>query len=414
MLVGLAVLAAGCTEDPITGVDAEGAPGYSTPTLEVFLDATELPAWRDTTYWGFATPSSAAFALLANQQVLRARPLGRFSTIPDSLFVDTARVAIDSFTTAAVRITVDTLASEFPPGTMEIAVWSLSRSFDARKATWELAGEGDPWTMPGGDLGTLLGVDSVSFAIDSLSGRPDTVLVELVGSADSLLTAWRDGAGESGIAIVASGSPGRIRTRNIALVASAVPEGADTVLTVVRGVAPGTFIFDPPTPPPTTRLRLSGMPSARYYMDFRLPDSLGVIPLRGATINRATLEFRPTAGPPPPFRLETDMFAQAVRLLADPFEFGEKTPIGSALGAQELLRPDSLAAGNTMQYDITALIRLWSEAPVDSVPDLYVGIIPVPENQQFGYWEFFSEEDAAGLRPVVHLLFTPNPSFLFP
>jgi hypothetical protein len=198
------------------------------------------------------------------------------------------------------------------------------------------------------------------------------------------------------------------------LVAEAVTEGAGTVVSVVRGAAPGTFIFDPPTPAPTTRLRLAGLPSARYYVDFQLPDSLGFIQLRGATINRATLEFRPTAAPPEPFPLGADVAAQAVRLLADPFVYAEKTPIGTTLGALQFLRPDSLASGKTMQYDITSLVRLWSLAPVDSVPPFRVGIVPVPEGRQFGFWEFYSREDGPGLRPIVRLLFTPNPSFLLP
>jgi hypothetical protein len=186
------------------------------------------------------------------------------------------------------------------------------------------------------------------------------------------------------------------------------------VVTVVRGAIPSTFIFDPLTPEPTTRLRLAGLPAARYYLEFELPDSLGFIPLHGATINRAALEFRPTAAPADPFALDANIAAQAVRLLADPFEFGEKTPIGAALGDVEFLRPDSLASGSVMQYDITSLIRVWTQAPADSRPFLRVGIIPLPENRQFGFWEFFSDEDAPGLRPVVRLLFTPNPSFLLP
>ena len=52
-------------------------------------------------------------------------------------------------------------------------------------------------------------------------------------------------------------------------------------------------------------------------------------------------------------------------------------------------------------------------SPSPQLP-LRVGIVPVPENRQFGYWEFYSREDGAGLRPLVRLLFTPNPSFLLP
>lgn len=414
-LLASAVVALGaCTEDPFLAVDSESAPGVATPTLEISLEVGELPSWRDTTYWGFVVPNSASFSLLSDQEELRARPLGRFSTIPDSVFVDTLRLAIDRFTAARIRLSVDSALSELPTDSVELAAWTLSRSFDADEATWELAREGEPWTTPGGDLETFLGADTFSFEVDSLGSIIDTAVVRFEGNVDSLLTAWRESDGEPGFAVVLSGPGGVLRTSVMSLVAEAVPEGLDTTVTIVRGALPGTFIFDPPTPQPTTRLRLAGLPAARYYMDFRLPDSLGFIPLRGSTINRATLEFRPTAAPSEPFDLRANIFAQAVRLLADPFVFGEKTPIGSPLGSQELLRPDSLASGNTMRYDITSLVRLWSLANVDSIPPLRVGIVPIPENRQFGFWEFFSEEDGPGLRPVVHLLFTPNPTFLLP
>jgi len=408
------VASVACTEDPILAVDSETAPGVSTPTIEIVLDAGELPSWRDTTYWGFVLPSSAAFRLSSDREDLQARPLGRFSTIPDSVFVDTARVAIDSFTSAAIRVSLDTLLSLIPDGGVELAAWSLSRSFEANEATWLVAREGEPWSTPGGDLETILGADSLSFDVDSLAELPDTVLVRLDGNVDSLLTAWRESEGEPGFALVLTGPEGEIRVNAISLVAEAVPEGIDTVVTVIRTATPSTFIFDPLTPEPTTRLRLAGLPAARYYLDFELPDSIGFIPLRGATINRAALEFRPTAAPADPFALDANIAAQAVRLLADPFVFGEKTPIGAALGELEFLTPELLASGGVMQYDITSLIRLWTQAPANSIPFLRVGILPLPENRQFGFWEFFSAEDSPGLRPVVRLLFTPNPSFLLP
>ena len=414
VLVSVGAVLTGCTEDPILADNSETAPGVSIPTIEIVLEAAELPSWRDTTYWGFVLPSSASFNLSADREDLQARPLARFSTIPDSAFVDTLRVAIDSFTAAAIRLSVDTVLSEIPDEGVEISAWSLSRSFDADEATWQRAREGEPWSTPGGDLEALLGVDSLRFEVDTLGVIADSILIQLEGNVDSLLTAWREAGGETGFAIVLSGPGGEVRVDAISLLAEAVPEGIDTVLSVVRRANPSTFIFDPLTPEPTTRLRLVGLPSARYYLDFELPDSLGFIQLRGSTINRATLEFRPTAAPADPFALKANIAAQAVRLLADPFVFGEKTPIGDPLGNLESLRPDDLASGATMQYDITSLIRLWSLWPTDSVFPLRVGIVPLPESQNFGFWEFFSREDAPGLRPVVHLLFTPNPSFLLP
>ncbi|MEE8572235.1 MAG: hypothetical protein V3T20_03145, partial [Gemmatimonadota bacterium] len=263
LLVALVVALGACTEDPFLAVDSETAPGVSTPTIEVILEAGELPSWRDTTYWGFVVPNSASFSLLSDREELRARPLGRFSTIPDSVFVDTLRVAIDSFTAAEIRLSVDTALSELPTDSVQLAAWTLSRSFNAEEATWQRAREGEPWSTPGGDLETLLGVDTFSFEVDSLGAIIDTAVVRFEGDVDSLLTAWRDSEGEPGFAVVLSGPGGVLRTSLVSLVAQAVPEGRDTVVTIVRAALPGTFIFDPPTPQPTTRLRLAGLPAAR-------------------------------------------------------------------------------------------------------------------------------------------------------
>jgi hypothetical protein len=94
--------------------------------------------------------------------------------------------------------------------------------------------------------------------------------------------------------------------------------------------------------------------------------------------------------------------------------YGEKTPIGSALGLASTMDPDSLAEGSVVRYDISTLVRSWSAAPRDSVVPLRIGIVHVPENRQLGFWEFFSAEDPPGVRPVVRILFTPDPSFVLP
>ncbi len=408
------VVSSACTEDPLVAVDRESAPGASTPTIEMVFDAALLPSWRDTTYWGYVLPVRAAFQLATDTESFEARPFGRFSNLPDSVFVDTARVAVDSFETAAFRVRLDTAKTTVPGDGVEIAIWSLERSFDENEVTWQQARIGEPWTTPGGDLGTVLALDTVSLSPDSLDVVPDSFVVPLLVNADSLLTAWRDSEGEPGFALVATGDGSDLRILSVSLVSQAAPEGSDTTLTIVRASLPSTYAHDPPTPPPSTRLRVAGIPAARYYLDFELPDSIGPVELRGATINKAGLEFRPTGGAPPPFALEDIISGQAVRLLADPFVFGEKTPIGSALGPPTILDPDSLASGVVVQYDISSLIRLWSQAPPDSAVPLRVGILPLPENRNLGFWEFFSSEDSPGVRPVVRVLFTPNPSFLLP
>ncbi len=397
----------GCTEDALTGYSSDTAPGQASPTIEVELGAGDLPSWRDTTYLGFAIPATASFKLATDQSDLRARVLGRFSTLPDSVVVDTVRVAVETFESAQIRLTIDTARSVFPSAGVQTSVLEVTRSFDAEQATWVEARPGETWTTPGGDLGALLG--------GLLVEEPaDTVLIPLAVDADSLLKAWRASDGEPGFAVVAEGDSARLRIRSVAILTEARPEGKDTTVQVVRGPTPLTFIYDPPLPAVSTRLRLAGLPSARIYLDFELPERIGGFELRGSTINRAVLEFRPLAGPDEPFRLSEILSTTTFRLLTDPFEDGERTPVGATLGILVALDPDSLAAGRPLVVPITELIGLWSLADADSIPKLRIGVRPLPESQELGLWEFGSAEDAPALQPVLRLLISPRTVFRLP
>ena len=65
-LAGVAAVAAvavlglaACTEDALTGVDPDTAPGDAAETIEIELSAAALPMWRDTSYLGYALPSTS-------------------------------------------------------------------------------------------------------------------------------------------------------------------------------------------------------------------------------------------------------------------------------------------------------------------------------------------------------------------
>lgn len=398
----------GCTEDSLTGYSADTAPGQASPTVEIALAASDLPQWRDTTYAGFSTPSTASELLVSDRADLRSRWLGRVETLPDSVFVDTTQVAIEEFSDARLRLVVDSARSVFPEEGFEASVYSLERGFDATEATWTRARQGEDWLTPGGDLGALLGSTTVSAAVDTLFIAFDGA------NADSLLKAWQSSGGEPGFAVVASGAAVELRVRAVALLADSKPQGLDTLVSIARTAAPRTYIYDPPQTQVGTLLRLGGQPSTRIYVDFALPERVAGIELRGSTINRATVEFRPSAEPPPPFPLGEPTAALSFRLLSDPFVDGEKTPIGETLEALAVLDPDSLASGATLSLTITELVQLWSAADPDSVPRLWIGFRPNPESVQFGYWEFGSAEDASTVQPVVRLLVSPRTVFRLP
>ena len=193
------------------------------------------------------------------------------------------------------------------------------------------------------------------------------------------------------------------------------PVGQDTLVPAARPPAGYTVIFDPQTPEPGQDSRLGGLPTSRIYLDFELPEVWEGLQLKGSTINAAALVLRPKSPPPDPFRLGAPVDAITYQLLADPFEFGPKTPIGGILGPSTLLDPVALAEdGAELVLSITPLALIWSFAPPDSLDVLRIGIQSAPEGADLGFWSFGSAEDVSALRPSVRMIVTPRVPFRLP
>lgn len=398
----------GCTEDPLTAVDPDEAPGPRTETREVRLDVESLPVWRDTSVSGFALPGDGGFLLLATREELQARTLARFSEIPDSvsLFGDTLFMPVDSFANVSLFVRMDTVASTFPPFPFTLRAHVLQRPFDARSVTWAEAASGEPWTTPGGDLGPVLG----SFVVEEIR---DTLSLTFEVPEDSLLKAWRASDGEPGIALRVEESGARIRFTSLVLDFDALAEDVANPFSRAQTPSPGSFIFTPPQPQPGLRLRVGGLPAWRYYLEFRLPESVDGIVLRDAVVSHAELVFHPLEPPPDPFVPSSSLAAQGIQLLGDPFELGPRTPIGGG-GSSLILRPDSLLAGKPLRLDVTDPVssRLRGDDP--SAP-IRIGIRGTPDGQRLGFWEFGSVEHRdPALRPVILLVLSPPPSFGVP
>lgn len=407
-LFSLAALT-GCTERPITDVDPDMAPGGTVPTKEVVLATFQLPEWRDTSFVGFALPGQVGFSLLSGSVDFQSRLLGRFSTIPDSVFVfaDSMTVAVDSFLDASVRITMDTTAANFPDTPFTLRLFLLTQGIDGLFTTWEEAAPGTPWMTPGGDLGTELG----SVVVEEVT---DTTSIVLPMPQDSILKAWREADGEPGVAILVEGTTSPLRVVQTQLRFDVQPEGDRNTLLRLLAPQPSTFIFDPPQPEVGSSLRVVGLPAWRFYVVFQLPDSLVGIPLKKATINQATLTFRPLTVPPEIFIPSRQLLLQAVEVLGDPFQQGPKTPIGPALRSFLVLDPDSLAAGRPLQVDITGLVAAEALSEDPLVP-IRIAIGGLPDAQDFGFWEFASAEHPNDLlRPQLLIVLTPPPLFDVP
>lgn len=399
-----------CTEEPLTAVDAEGAPGPGIETRESRIGAAALPVWRDTALTGFANPGQAGFLLAATEEGLRARSLLRFSELPDSasLFGDTLFTPVDSFANASLFVRMDTTSrSTFPPLPFTLRLHALERPFEASSATWTQAAEGQPWATPGGDLGPQLG----SFVVEELT---DTLSFGFAVPEDSLLEAWRESDGGPGVALVVAEGGARVRFTTLTLRYDAFGEDVEAPFPFSQSPSPGVFIYEPEQPDPDLRLRIGGLPAWRYYLVFQLPELVDGTPLRNAAVSHAELVFHPLDAPPAPFQPASSLSAQGIELLGDPFELGAKTPIGGAGQTLLTLDPDSLAAGRSVRLDVTSLVVSRLTAGEASAV-LRIGLRGTPDGQNLGFWDFASvEHPVAAQRPELLIVFSPPPTFGVP
>lgn len=416
-IVGVVALAsAGCTEEGLTGVEGEEPPGQAADAVSVSLPVDQLPIWRDTTYTGFATIDGAPFLLTADHPPLEGRSLIKIGDVPDSI----GGQAVDSTGDMYFRVLPDTARSAFSGDSATLELYSLSRDFQADEATWEQASEGTPWDSAGGDLEDRLADLRFRFGTAADSATSDTLRMPFRGDPDSLVAAWADSGAVPPLALLMRGDGNRMVIRQVAIELRARNADMDSLDRITEVSSASTFIHDPDLPPPGQQLRVGGLPSSRFYFAFRPPDSIDGVPLRGAQVNRAELVFHPVADPASPFRPPVVLSALPTRLLANPFVYGARTPIGDPVSAQNAqtgvlaLDPDSLAAGRPFAIRVTELVQAWASAPADSIDRFEVGVRPVPDGQDLGFWDFGSVEAAEGMRPELRILITPPTDFTLP
>lgn len=395
-----------CTEDPLGSLDSQTAPGATTPTREFRLSVADLPAWQDTTVDGFTLRSTAGFVLLSDQPALQARSLNSIN-VPDTITTLADTLPVERFESASIRIAIDTLNSVFESLPLTVRLISLADGFEADEASWTQAAEGRPWATPGGDLGAELASAQMTEVSDSL-------IFEFQVPVDSLLKSWQARDGDPGFALVLEGPGSQILIRALSLRIEALLEGREVPVDQELVTNVRTFITDPDLPTPGVALRVAGLPASRFYMAFFPPDSLDGIPLLGSAVNHAELVFHPLPSPVEPWAMERDVAVRPVTLLADPFEFGAKTPIGATPAAFTILEPDSLAVGRPLRVDVTALVAGALFAAADSIGQVRVGLRAEPDGQAVGFWEFGSVEAGAGLEPELLIILTPPPTFGIP
>ncbi len=415
-VVALAAAATGCTEEGLTGVEGEEPPGQAADAVSVSVPVDQLPLWRDTTYTGFATVGDSPFILVADQPPLRARPLFRIGNVPDSV----GGQVVDSTGDMYLQVVADTARSQFSGDSATLELYALSRDFSSDRATWELASEGSPWDSAGGDLSSRLADLRFRRGTEADTAAPETLRMTFHGDPDSLISAWSESGRVPPLALLLRGEGNRMVIRNMAIELDAKNADMDSLEQIRAGMSTSTFIHDPDLPSVGQKLRAGGLPSSRFYFVFRPPDSIESVPIRGAQVNRAELVFHPVSEANSPFRPPVLLSALPTRLLADPFELGARTPIGDPIGAQNTrsgvvaLDPDSLSAGRPLRIRVTDLIQSFADAPGDSIDQFEVGLRPVPDGQDLGFWDFGSAEAAEGMRPELRILITPSTDFVLP
>jgi len=275
----LAVAAVACTQKDPTSVDASLLPEQPV-TVEVSLP------WQDFGsnlgyYGGYGSAAQTGTGYVANDfgGKLTARSLVRFGGYPVSAVVlDSLGSQLTdydlTFHGGRVVAFFDTLGSvATKPITLQLSV--LRNDWDVRTATWTMAvdtvGNQTPWGEPGAgpveDLTTAVWDpstgDSAVFVLDSAQALTweDTASVGTASVVGARLSALTPGA--------------RLKLTDVALrldTRSSLRPDTALVLSVDRSDL--TFVYDPQPAPPTSGIRVGGVPSWRSVMDVNVPRTL--------------------------------------------------------------------------------------------------------------------------------------------
>lgn len=398
---GAVAILAACTEDPLS-LGTDEVPGASTQTTDVTISVAELERWRDTTLTGFALRSNAPFATVSNGSSVTSRALSRFN-VPDTIRTPVDTLPVARFEEVEMMMRIDTVRSAFGELPVTVRVIGLEQPFDVDSVSWIDAAPGVPWTAAGG----ALGVEIASAVMETVS---DTLILPVSVDQDSLMKAWQDTDGGNGFAIVVDGPETRLHVTRTLLQYDPTLVGRQLPVPQVQQWMEYTFIVDPPLPPHGVGLRVGGLPASRFYIEFEVPESLGGVSIKGATVSQAELILHPLAAPEP-YAAERAIDARRVSLLADPFERGAKTPIGGGDLQGTSLDPGLLSSGEPLRMNITLLV---ARAVQDSMPRIRFGFRGDPDAQTLGYWEFGSVESAPEFRPRLRVVFSPTPKFTVP
>lgn len=412
---GVGVLG-GCTDEAPTSLGGDLF-GEGFQTFEVELEAAAFLE-RDTTYDRLGTLNGAAFAMVANafegeltaNTLFRVQPPERVTWENDS----GTNVTDTVFTVVGAKVTLvlDSLREQTPPVTFEVL--DLTEDWSTATVDWEnrvdTAGVPEPWTVPGGTTGQLMG--STTWAAG------DTVVIPIDSAAAAL---WMDSAAANRGGLIRTTTAGaRVRIPNGALTVrfDVRPESADTI---VEGGREG-FNVIVATPEPSTpdglELRVGGTPAWRSAVRFRplrdveIPCTPGsttcTVPLGDVQISQAALLLQPlyVAGR----RIERPFRFEGRGILMGPGVPLSRSPLSPALTTSRSLEPDAFTAApedpDPLALNVTSYIRQVLNPDLAEGPVLWLALVSQTEQTVqalFGYAAFGSTQstDPPRLRLMV-------------
>lgn len=420
-----AVLFASCQEQLPTSAREDLVPAGV--IVEVTLPFEDF-ASNLRVYGGFGRTSDRGVGFVAHQfgggadesgralPLLEAKTLVRFAGHPASASVrDTAGTlrtdSAISFVSGRIVAVLDT-AGSVAAGPVEVVAREMAEAWDA-SATWghavDTLGGRVPWSEAGGGSGP----EVVRGLWDPAQG--DTLFLP-VDSAR--LRAWSDTASEVHGIRLETTTPGvRLDLRSVSLSLLAQPSiNPDTTVDLRVSWTAGTFIYDPPAPPPAPgEARVGGVPAWRSVLDLRLPSELAGPPALCAAVScparfddshvsYAALQLVSRAAAPA--FAPSDTLGVEVRSVLAP-DYLPKSPLGPALtglaGARFPAEWFAAPAGEVAEVPITGLVRDLRRPGADSSVPRAVALLAPFEPLSLEYLSFEASDPdlAPRLRMVL-------------
>ena len=428
--VAAAVLFGSCQEQLPTSVRDDLVPAGV--VVEVTLPFEDF-ASNVRVYGGFGRASDRGVGFVAHEfgggadetgralPLLEARTLVRFGAYPASASVrdTTGTLRTDSaiaFVSGRIVAALDT-AGSVAAGPVEVVAREVTEAWDA-SATWSDAvdtlGGRVPWSEAGGGPGR----EVVRGVWDPAEG--DTLFLP-VDSAR--LREWSDtAAGVHGIRLETTTPGARLDLRSVSLSLLALPSiNPDTIADLRVSRTVGTFIYDPPAPPPAPgEARVGGVPAWRSVLDLRLPPELAGPPALCAAVpcpvrfddshvSYAALQLVSRVAAPA--FAPSDTLGVEVRSVLAP-DYLPKSPLGPSLTGLAGARfpPEWFAApaGEVAEIPITGLVRDLRRPGADASASRAIALLSPFEPLSLEYLSFEASDPARAPRLRLVLVFSQS------